>query len=357
MSFFNKQLPHGGAIGKSVGQTMRGTNANAWGIKKTSHGNNQPFNRPSYSPLGHNGHINPDLKMSRMHDPMRTKQIGMMSDFEDMAKSKGPTQYGQSLLDRNSANFNAQKNNMVSKGNAQVSTNLDQMAMRGGYDGGVAERMGNKMAHSNMNRMQQLDQQQNLSDLGIIADDNKYKQGMLKDVYSMYGHREGVDNNLRNMDIQRGMQEHRNIYDLDMRAYEAEMQKWASDNVADAQASAARKSSGFIPDEVPLLGGCFLTTACCELLGLPDDNNILQTFRAWRDEHLGGKEGIPEYYENAPLILEAMEAKGEVDYLYAVTSKYIIPIFKMLKEERWDDAYPAYREMVSHLTERYMEVA
>ena len=51
---------------------------------------------------------------------------------------------------------------------------------------------------------------------------------------------------------------------------------------------------------VPPAKGCFLTTACCEVLGLPDDCFELRTLRRYRDETLaampGGNAAIAAYY-------------------------------------------------------------
>ena len=53
--------------------------------------------------------------------------------------------------------------------------------------------------------------------------------------------------------------------------------------------------------------GCFITTACCETLGLDDDCFELRTLRRYRDEVLakrpGGSGEIAAYYQLAPLIL------------------------------------------------------
>ena len=70
--------------------------------------------------------------------------------------------------------------------------------------------------------------------------------------------------------------------------------------------------------------GCFLTTACCEYKGLPDDCHELTIMRKFRDEYLKskqyGKEMIDAYYERAPKIVERInqsDRKNEMlDYIY-----------------------------------------
>ena len=55
-------------------------------------------------------------------------------------------------------------------------------------------------------------------------------------------------------------------------------------------------------------GGCFLTTACCEHKGLPDDCYELTTLRSLRDHYMKqsvfGNGLIKIYYETAPAIIE-----------------------------------------------------
>ena len=101
-------------------------------------------------------------------------------------------------------------------------------------------------------------------------------------------------------------------------------------------------------------GTCFITTACCELLGLPDDNNILNSFRKFRDEYLGGKENVSEYYIVAPKILHSMKQKDDLDYLYSIISMYLIPCYRLIKNEKYNETEILYRNMVNHLKDKYL---
>jgi hypothetical protein len=75
---------------------------------------------------------------------------------------------------------------------------------------------------------------------------------------------------------------------------------------------------------------CFLTTACVERAGLPDDCFELSTLRRFRDEvlsHLpGGTDDIALYYRHAPAIVTSIvstkDASRELARLYA---RYIVP--------------------------------
>ena len=57
--------------------------------------------------------------------------------------------------------------------------------------------------------------------------------------------------------------------------------------------------------------GCFITTACVEHQGLPDDCAELQTLRKYRDvlvqEDDDFRSKVLEYYRKAPLIIQEIE--------------------------------------------------
>ena len=75
--------------------------------------------------------------------------------------------------------------------------------------------------------------------------------------------------------------------------------------------------------------GCFLTTACCEVLGLDDDCFELRTLRRYRDEVLattpGGYAAIAAYSLLAPSILEGLPQKARVTRLLSVYARFILP--------------------------------
>jgi hypothetical protein len=80
---------------------------------------------------------------------------------------------------------------------------------------------------------------------------------------------------------------------------------------------------------VPPAKGCFLTTACCEVLGLPDDCFELRTLRRYRDETLpampGGNAAIAAYYGLAPSILDRLPPDDRATRLIAVYARFILP--------------------------------
>jgi hypothetical protein len=76
---------------------------------------------------------------------------------------------------------------------------------------------------------------------------------------------------------------------------------------------------------------CFITTACCEILGLDDDCFELRTLRQYRDRVLArrpdGAAAIARYYELAPRILARLSANpcSREKVLLSVYARYVLP--------------------------------
>jgi hypothetical protein len=75
--------------------------------------------------------------------------------------------------------------------------------------------------------------------------------------------------------------------------------------------------------------GCFITTACCEAIGLDDDCFELRSLRRYRDEILAntpeGRAGIARYYRLAPSILRTLNEADREKTLLVVYARYILP--------------------------------
>jgi hypothetical protein len=97
---------------------------------------------------------------------------------------------------------------------------------------------------------------------------------------------------------------------------------WASERqTALAQLSADDKCT---PPE-----GCFITTACCDVLGLGDDCFELRVLRHYRDRALakqpGGAAAIVSYYQLAPLVLARIPDSARAIVLRSAYARYILP--------------------------------
>lgn len=99
---------------------------------------------------------------------------------------------------------------------------------------------------------------------------------------------------------------------------------------------------------------CFLTTACCEALGLADDCFELRTLRRFRDRvMLASEEGTQEvrvYYALAPAIARALsrpENRGRARDLYY---RFILPCTVLVRLGCTAQARALYRRMVVDLS-------
>lgn len=100
---------------------------------------------------------------------------------------------------------------------------------------------------------------------------------------------------------------------------------------------------------------CFLTSACVEYLGKPDDCEELTKLRSFRDGYLkareGGKKLIEEYYQIAPLIVEKINQSNERDKHYAYIYETVQNCLTYIDEGKDEKALELYKAMVVCLKE------
>lgn len=128
-------------------------------------------------------------------------------------------------------------------------------------------------------------------------------------------------------------------YNLGMAAVNAESQ------AAQASVAASRSAASSAG------GGCYITSAVCGTLGLPDDCHTLMTLRAFRDGFLSrsnvGRAFIKEYYATAPaLVARILTRADSVDYLRSLYTRFILPALLSIEWGKSDNAFRIYRRMV-----------
>jgi hypothetical protein len=123
---------------------------------------------------------------------------------------------------------------------------------------------------------------------------------------------------------------------------------WAKDKKEDLAKS-------FDADEcTPPQQSCFLTTACCDVLGLGDDCFELRTLRRYRDDVLAktreGRAAIAAYYRIAPAVVARLEQRRAGPRLLSVYARFVLPsaIAARLGLNRL--AFRLYRRMMQDLT-------
>lgn len=106
---------------------------------------------------------------------------------------------------------------------------------------------------------------------------------------------------------------------------------------------------------------CFLTTACCAHMGLPDTCHELQTMRRFRDSYLqsipNGPEMIALYYEDAPAIVAAIQKHPQKQEILDGMYKQVCEIVSLIEKGENDKAAIAYLYMTYRLTRRFCCVA
>ena len=102
--------------------------------------------------------------------------------------------------------------------------------------------------------------------------------------------------------------------------------------------------------------GCFITTACCELLGLDDDCFELRELRRYRDEVLAKKPNgaaeIAQYYAQAPRIIAHLRTipRRYPRTLLSVYARFILPAALAARLGLNALAYHLYVRMLDELT-------
>lgn len=104
---------------------------------------------------------------------------------------------------------------------------------------------------------------------------------------------------------------------------------------------------------------CFISTACVEARGLPDDCLELQLLRDFRNRFVRGlpcgAEVIAEYYQKAPLIVGRINAHAERKVIYTdLFSRLVKPSVALIRKGKYDEAFRVYRDIVRELEAKHL---
>lgn len=110
-----------------------------------------------------------------------------------------------------------------------------------------------------------------------------------------------------------------------------------------------RESSG--------LGGCFLTTACVEFAGLPNDCKELQVMRHFRDTYVcklsDGDKSLSDYYQIAPLIVKRIKFQENSREIFKNMLGTLKIVVKLVESERYSEAWSICQEEFIALKNKY----
>jgi len=102
---------------------------------------------------------------------------------------------------------------------------------------------------------------------------------------------------------------------------------------------------------------CFLTTICCEALGLSDNCFELNVLRKFRDNILlqssEGAEEVAIYYAIAPSIVQSLQALGDREYVRRLYFLYVLPCAILITAGFEIRARSLYRKMVVELLDEH----
>lgn len=105
--------------------------------------------------------------------------------------------------------------------------------------------------------------------------------------------------------------------------------------------------------------GCFLTSACTEARGLPDDCEELTILRAFRDGYMKslpqGQADICEYYHIAPAIVAKIHTlPNALEIFDRIYTELVLPCVELIHIGDNKAAYTKYRNYVRTLQEEYL---
>ena len=105
--------------------------------------------------------------------------------------------------------------------------------------------------------------------------------------------------------------------------------------------------------------GCFLTSACIEAKGLPDDCHELTVLRRFREGYLHslpeGRDEIAEYYFVAPQIVTEIKKRADSITIFdSIYEKLVKPCVEMIERGENECAHMLYRDTVKRLQEEYL---
>lgn len=104
-------------------------------------------------------------------------------------------------------------------------------------------------------------------------------------------------------------------------------------------------------------GGCFITTACVEAAGLPDDCFELQILRKFRDEYVrllpDGEVILKAYYSKAPGIVKAISQSDSANDEYLRMFREVREAIRHILAGHNKKALDTYKQLVQRLLTTY----
>lgn len=231
----------------------------------------------------------------------------------------------------------------------QTAQARNQLAMQGGLRSGARERL----ASQGMQQQLRSGQSQ-LGNIQMQDEQNRQKWlGMLPGVdLQTAQYQTGV----QDKNISRALTEINAGRAMQQQQYNEGMRAWGADKTAQAAAKAGGSSSGIFSDDMPILGGCFLTTACVDAMGLDDNCWVLESARKFRDTFMvetpEKASEIYEYYKMAPVVVDRINKAPDAKRIWKrLFWNYIIPFVEEIKANDNKSAHEKYKKLIQRAKE------
>lgn len=101
-------------------------------------------------------------------------------------------------------------------------------------------------------------------------------------------------------------------------------------------------------------GGCYLTTAAVDFMGLQDNCEELTILRSFRDGYMKslpkGKDEVSYYYKTAPKIVNAINSRADrTEILSNIYHRLIVPCVSLIRSNKLEEAYQKYKNYTLEL--------
>ena len=107
-------------------------------------------------------------------------------------------------------------------------------------------------------------------------------------------------------------------------------------------------------------GLCFITTACTQAKGLPDNCPELEIARTFRDTYIkglpDGEEILREYYQVSPRIVGEINRAKNRQAVYADLYRQLNSAIRLIRQGEEDQAFQAYLSVLATLKQRYLQI-
>ena len=105
-------------------------------------------------------------------------------------------------------------------------------------------------------------------------------------------------------------------------------------------------------------GGCYITTACVDAIGLPDNAFELRVLRGFRDKVLmpdpRGRRAVMEYYRIAPDIVQAVEEQDDPQNIWKSVYRDVRHAVSLVLSGDFEGAFKHYQNMTLRLKNNYL---